>query len=307
MNSRLRNFLIGAVLGAIILLTPIGLFNWYVDPFCFFNRDTYGMYWHSERYCKISLLKSTATYDSIIIGNSRAAWIAPDNNKTINLSFSGATYNEVYEFLEKYLEADKTVFIGIDYENFYKDKTITDTFVSKSVSDVLHHFFSSEITGASYANHFHRHEFKPSISLGEKGNRVMVESDWAKLKGFNEAISDGRFANFEFIHKSSFNDVNEKKSIEILKNIKKVLIKRNAKYVIFTNPILPARQEKLIKNYPEEIKLIKHFSSELKKIFPNTFDYALNHGFQNTIFRDPDHFSPEAGQDILRQLRANIH
>ena len=264
------------------------------------------MYWHTERYCKIALIKNTKSYDSIIIGNSRAAWISPDNDRTLNLAFSGARYHEIYKFLEKYLENDKTVFIGLDFEDFYAGDRDGKTFVSKKLPEYIHHLFSFEISGASYANHFHRDEFLPSIQISEKGNRVMIESDWKKLADLNQMIEEQEFAQSEYTNTAVPNSINEKEAIDILKKIKNLLMSRDTKYVVFTHPILPATKEKLLRKHPQQIKLIQQFSDELKKIFPEAIEYALDHAFPNSLYRDPEHYSPEIGEKILQELRARI-
>ncbi len=296
-------YLIGIMTGAFLLLTPLGMFSWYVDPFCFFERNTYGMYWSTERYCKVTLIKNNPDYESLLIGNSRTAWIEPDNESTLNVAFSGATFNEIYVFLDKYLKQNKTVLIGLDYESFYDSEGLIPTDFDKSPLDYFHHLFSYEIVSRSYTNHFHRNEFEPSIPLGDGGNREFVDSDLEKTKALYETVLDGSYFKTPFDISYKPMPGSELRAKEILSKLNALLIERQAKYTIFINPIFPAKQRKIIRDNVQHIEQIKGFSETVKKIFPNVLDYSLEHPFDNKLFRDESHFLPNVGAQIIQTIR----
>ncbi|MGH1427758.1 MAG: hypothetical protein ACRBEE_07450 [Arenicella sp.] len=299
-------YLIGIIVGASLVLMPLGTFSWYVDPFCFFERNTYGMYWNTERYCKETLIKDNPNYDSLLIGNSRTAWIEPDNEFTLNVAFSGATFNEIYVFLEKHLDRDKTVLIGLDYESFYNSQGFKPTDFDKSFVDYMHHLFSYEIISRSYANYFHRNKFKPSIPLGKNGNRVFVDSDLEKANALYRTVLDGSYFRTPFTISYSPVKGAESYARDILSKLNSLLVERNSKYIVFINPIFPAKQRKILRDDIQHIEKVKHFSAVIKEIFPYVLDYSLDHPFVNKRYRDESHFLPGVGAKIIQEARRRI-
>ena len=303
-----RRYFIGFLLGFIGLATPVMWFNWYVDPFCFFERNTVGMYFHTERQCKAMMVQQRE-HDALIIGNSRPAWIGaspllPD--KVLNVSFSGAEIEEVYAFLDKYLKPNTQVLIGIDFEMMYsarndlEDGGQTGEDFRYTPLEYLENLLGWEVISKSIAVYFYRDVFLPSIPLGEIGERI-------PRPGQSEADrrSQGYIAPYDTEGDKSKmlagSDAVQKR-FDVLLRLKQLLEARAADYVVFTNPVFPARRAAFREHYPQAFAALQGHPDKLANIFERFVDFSLDGSFQERDFRDWSHFYPSVAERMLVRL-----
>lgn len=310
MSSKInsKSYLYGLILGLFLAALPVAWFSWYVDPFCFFEKNPHGMYFHTERQCKVIPIKKSS-YDGIIIGNSRAAWLDPENvlgNDFINVSFSGASLYEMYVFLDKFLKDKKKVYIGIDFEMLYldgNDEALLEekTSFDKSLVDYVENSLSFEVVSKSAAVHFFRDSFTPSIPLGKFWQRI-------PRPGSSEAErkAKGQIAEYKTRYEHNAGLASEEvlsARLDLLKRIKDIFDKRKIDYCVFVNPIFPERRKLYADAHPELFTYAKQHDSVLKDVFTHVVDFSFDETFESSDFRDWSHFYPSAGDRMLYKLK----
>ncbi|NKB61591.1 MAG: hypothetical protein GKR95_05440 [Gammaproteobacteria bacterium] len=266
------------------------------------------MYFHTERYCKVDLIKDTP-HDKILIGSSRTAWIDPTHSlgeNALNVSFSGATIEEIYVFLQKHLQPDTEVYLGIDFEMLYFEgpephqALMEKTDFDKSFVDYTENFLGFEVISKSIAVYFYRVTFIPSIPLGAEGHRVPRPGRMEQ-----ELRAQGHLANYNLDSEKPLKLVPEsviEARIGLLEKIKTVLKTRNATYHVFTNPIMPSRLSVYKTHYPELFELVQAHQRELTHVFTKTRDFAMEHPYTDSDFRDWSHYYESIGSHFLSAL-----
>lgn len=102
--------LAGAVVGA------IALFNYLVDPYGMFGRNTLGIYISAERECKPRMVQGYP-HNALLVGNSRIAMTPTKDLESFqffNAGLGGGDAEEAYYFLYHYAHHEKLVVLGVE-------------------------------------------------------------------------------------------------------------------------------------------------------------------------------------------------
>jgi hypothetical protein len=121
MRTYFSRWLIGLLFG----IVAVGTMNWYLDPYGYWgNAD--GVFYSTERQFKASQINHFP-HDALLLGTSRFTHIDPKKlkcRKFFNAAFSGASLEEIIEFVKKFVGERELIILGLDFQMFEDVKAI---------------------------------------------------------------------------------------------------------------------------------------------------------------------------------------
>ena len=196
--------------------------------------------------------------------------------------------------------------IGVDFEMVYsarndlEDGGQTGEDFRYTPLDYAENLLGWEVISKSIAVFFYRDVFVPSIPLGAIGERIpragQSEAD-KKSRGYI-APYDPDGDNSKTLAGS---DIVQKR-FDVLRELKQLLEARSADYVVFTNPVYPARRAIFRDHYPEVFSVLQAHPGKLASIFERFVDFSLDESFEEQDFRDWSHFYPSVAERMLKRL-----
>ena len=292
-------------------------FNYIIDPygkqniFCSFKYKPV-LNERGKKYDYIFYKNHIDDYDSLILGSSRVMQIIPSNSPLTksfyNFSVHVANNAEKLFILKEWLKRRKlkTVYLGIDYYNFHKDKGPLNINYSKFQNYDSGNYLSISTTKLSYKSLKNQFQDTPQTFFNKDGSINYYNND-KLIKNNKYDFSKQRFeeASKSFVQNNLINDpfIIEEKVFTILREIKKLSEKHNFKLYVF---ITPMQHEvlKQLQKYPDILKKYRYIDKKLVKIFTKVYNFSVENRYNNNRrnFYDPFHYRSLLGDKIVLKL-----
>jgi hypothetical protein len=313
MNRSARRFVLLTLGLAGFLIGGMALLNFVVDPFNRYGNNRLGVYISAERECK-SAYVTKFPHDALLVGNSRAVRIPPQplqGFRFFNGAFSGATFEEIYFFLQHFAWHERLVILTVDLGTHDPPECHGDIFTPKGPRSALDNLLNLETTGYSIRTISEACSKHP-LPIGQDG--TMPVGRWIQ-----EADQDNpRKAAYQIRtlqHTWAGYRCPPKEQMSFLVKIAECLRQRAIPCVVVIPPVHEAVAEAV--QAGPAAKEVAAWKLQLSTIFPNLIDLsfgAYNHA-TNFYRTDPIHFKAEVGVDFMntevipfanRVLRQNI-
>lgn len=330
MNKRAVNiYLLIFALCSVGILLPIAAFNYFMDPFEYFNVPSF--FWGlnekklpgstQERFDKAMKIISKKP-KAIMLGSSRVRAGFPTSYYSklagypaLKVAFSGARFNEIFAYFEHalYNQPDlKAVFIGLDFFSFSKNLSpITDYSKeslkksSATINDLFKLLFSKDTLKFSYATYEHNRNPK-KFEIVDRIHVKVDDNDYVDLglpmiespQDFLRAEKRLVFDNYEI----------DPEKIEMFKKIAVTCKDRSIDLKVIFCPAHATYWDMVC-----QCDCWHHFENlkkELSAIYP-IFDFSgfnkfneepLSKEFSGMYFFEMSHFTPEYGKMILDKV-----
>lgn len=295
-------------------------FNYIIDPygkqniFCSFKYKPV-LNERGKKYDYIFYKNHIDDYDSLILGSSRVMQIIPSNSPLTksfyNFSVHVANNAEKLFILKEWLKRKKlkTVYLGIDYYNFHKNKGPLNISYSKFQNYNSGNYLSISATKLSYKSLKNQLQDSPQTFFNKDGSINYYNKDkLIKNNQYDFSKKTFQIQSKGFVQNNLIKDpfVIEDKVFDTLQKIKKLSIKYNFKLYIF---ITPMQQEVInqLKQYPNILKKYKYIDKKLVKIFTKVYNFAIENTYNNERknFYDPFHYRAILGDKIVSVLNNN--
>lgn len=295
MATYFSHWLIGLLLGVIF----VGTANWYLDPYGYWgNAD--GVFYSTERQFKASQINHFP-HDAVLLGTSRFAHIDPERlkcQKFFNAAFSGASLEELIEFVERFVSKKEVIIVGLDFQMFEHVKATPNEQggFGRTPSSFLKHLLSLELVfkGILAAKHV-RAGLQPKIlangqrNTAEKdsGNKRPASSNYhtEKITSFSKNIARFRIST---------------KSQNSLQRLKQLLSKRTNKTIIVFNPI-----NRILADKDGNMDaILAKLSSNIRDVFPKMYDLSRSqYANADRHYKfDYSHFTPDTGVSFVNEI-----
>lgn len=285
-----KRWTLTTLLSITIILSIVFTFNFIIDPFG--NRS-----WivdqrfkpivkeRSEKYNYIFNHNNINHFDSLILGSSRSMKIVPSNNlymkRCYNFSVSMASNREKLFILNEWLKRKKltTVYLGIDFLNFHRDvehpdQPVEPHFIHGNEGSYLSHY-ALKMAIKSLKNSLKN---KPETFFESDGS-INYYSDDQKISKNEFDFSKKRYQNIaNSIYKERFVNlpyVYTPKSLEYLKEIKRICTLNNIKLIVFIPPEQLEATKKTI-NDPIVYEHYKRYKHDIVILFGSVYDFSGN-------------------------------
>jgi hypothetical protein len=298
----MRRYYYTFVFGALAILLVNGTFNWFVDGFAYFGRAPFGLYTDSYAREWAASRISKYPHDAVILGTSKTIQIPAKNInscRVFNASFTGARPEELKYFIKHFLPSDKYLMIGLDLFTFNEEPLRQSKFGMISFKNLISYVFSLGATQYSL-------NVIKNWSKGRLGDSLLPEggrATWRLVAGDNK-MTDYNYEEYnKIISSAMFNNFKLSETrFEILRDIKRILERRDQRYVTFINPLSPFLIDfyKDIGVYDDLIE----FRRIVHDIFPTTIDLSVGeYSVKENFYKlDSLHYLPHIGAKFIDEI-----
>jgi hypothetical protein len=299
MRTYFSRWLIGLLFG----IVAVGTMNWYLDPYGYWgNAD--GVFYSTERQFKASQINHFP-HDALLLGTSRFTHIDPKKlkcRKFFNAAFSGASLEEIIEFVKKFVGERELIILGLDFQMFEDVKAIPNEQggFGRTPRDFIKHLLSLELVfkGILAAKHV-RAGLKPRFLANGQLNTDAKDSRNDR-PGTSNYLADQittfgkKIARFR---KST-------KSEESLKRLKQLLKKRTKRAIIVFNPV-----NRILADKTGNLDaLLPKLSSIIREVFPKMHDLSISqYADTDRHYKfDYSHYTPETGASFINEILRQV-
>ena len=302
MRSPHKSFLLRIFLLLGLVLVTVGTFNIVIDPYNRFGNNRLGIYIMSaEREFKATKLrKQTNPYDTILLGDSRAAMIDVGElgfENAFNASFGGAQMAELYHLIKAYIFDCDLVLLGIKLGQMAPEPETSCFFEEMGARTVLPYILNLKTLEYSFQ--------VVAKYLKKAPRRILDNGSSNPARWYATHSSENPEERATHLHNLIQEYLNyapfESKNMLYYEKIKRLLEERDIPYKTF---IYPTNEEVLAgirgsKTIPE----LNAWKQRLFSIFPETVDlsdseYSGSEGYLST---DLVHFQPRVGNIFLKR------
>jgi len=306
-------------LGSIVILMIVFLFtfNFIIDPYGkqnYFCNIKYKpvLNERGKKYSYIFYDKHINNYDSLILGSSRVMQIITSNSKLTksfyNFGVHVANNAEKLFILQEWLKVKKlkTVYLGIDYYNFHKNKRPLYVDYGQYQNSNNSNYLSINTLKLSYKSLLNQIYNAPQTFFNEDGSINYFNND--KLISENKFdFSKNKFIlqSRAYVKTHMIDDpfIIEEKVFDKLIKIKELSLKYNFKLHIF---ITPMQQEVLnvLKKYPNIKDKFRYIDKKLTTIFGNIYNFSIKNKYNQNRknFYDSYHYRSVLGDKIISRI-----
>lgn len=297
-------YFVAIAISALLTLGAILGVNYIVDPYDRFGNNRIGHYLEDDRAAKVKQVR-LYPHDSLLLGSSKVGFIDPtaisSTRRFYNAAFLGVMPEELLNFLRHHGAAEELVVIGLDLFMFnlnYTGMIREDRFANLAADQGLAYVASIDTLQASVDTVFRRLTGEP-VGLERNGQRNPWRIRQADAP-FTAPAHAKVLADLRSKHYANFVFAEER--LEILRQIRALLLDRQQAHIVFLNPAHHSELA-LLSEIPAGEGLSR-LRQELKVIFPQAVDltdgpWSTDAAFFNS---DPFHYRPETGSAFMRDL-----
>lgn len=248
-----KGFVIMAVLGVLFLC----LYNYFVDPFNYFDKEYTGVFSCSQYYKAKYILDNPDEYDCFIIGGSNSGVLNPElidkyaNYKTYSMTFEAGNWYNYYFYTRFLIENTdvKYIVLHLSSTEMYYTGDLTSSESRRTPALIK----NSRIEEIKESIHF----FSRGVKLGKAGDNTLIRLkrngmfDWSIVlanykENPEEFVQQYVLTDYEDrISKMDYSDIEEEnieEAIDYAKQIRKLCDDNDVELVVISGPVFISKR-----------------------------------------------------------------